>query len=370
MSSKMTSAPAAVKSAPASASREMTGADKPEHHHARGSGGGDSGDAVFNHQAVFRRRAHRARREQEKIGTRLPLSDLGGGKNVRREQALVAGHPKRETHSFRRARRGDAHARAQTLDRLAHAFDAFQFVREGGQYLVRKIVGKFLGQRRPEFCFGDSQDRIEAHSEEPLARLLIGQAKARLAKPAAGDAERDHLAVDQNPVAIENDQFRPAGLVSKFANLPLGLTEHLKGVSLSRMERGDRSACRRRCARRDRRHRRHGGGHGLPSRRDRAHHRRAEKHRLQSLGRFDNLAAHIRNDLADQGASRGAAADDNGIECVSGKLELAHDVGEAIARGRRVRRHRAPASSLGLRADQSPSPPRARPGRPKATSRR
>ena len=45
---------------------------------------------------------------------------------------------------------------------------------------------------------------------ETLARLLIGQAKAGFAEPAAGDGERDHLAVDQHAVAIENDDFGPA----------------------------------------------------------------------------------------------------------------------------------------------------------------
>ena len=101
-------------------------------------------------------------------------------------------------------------------------------------------------------------------------------------------------------------------------------------MGLSCVERRDRSACRRRRAWRDRRHRRHGGGHGLRPRGDRAHHRRAQKHRLRGLRRFHRLAAHVRNDLADQWAARRAAADDDRIEFITRLFELADDVGQAI----------------------------------------
>ncbi len=75
--------------------REMARADKAEHCHSRSARGDDSGDAVLNHEAVFRLDAHRARRMQKKIRTWFSLRDLGGGENVGREQGLVAGHAKR-----------------------------------------------------------------------------------------------------------------------------------------------------------------------------------------------------------------------------------------------------------------------------------
>ena len=74
---------------------EMTGADKPEHHHPRGAPSDDSRDAVLDNQAVFRLDAHRARRVQKKIRTWFSIRDVGGGKNVGREHGLVAGHAKR-----------------------------------------------------------------------------------------------------------------------------------------------------------------------------------------------------------------------------------------------------------------------------------
>ena len=220
------------------------------------------------------------------------------------------------------ARRGDAYARAQAFDRLPHAFDPFQFARKREQNLARKIVTKILGQWRPEFGFDSTQGRIEPTPQEAFARFLIGQAKAGFAQPAAHDAERDHFAVDQHAVAIENDQFRPARLAIEFANLPLSSAQHLAGPALSRVERRDRPACRRRCAWRDRRHRRHRGGHGLRPRRNRAHHRRAQKHRLRGLRRHHRLAAHIGDDLADQCAARRAAADDDRIEFVARRSSL------------------------------------------------
>ncbi len=111
MSSKMSSAPAAVKSDPVVEAREMAAADKAEHCHSGGARGCDPRDAVLDHQAVAGRGAHRSRREEKEIGARLALRDLGGRKNVGREQGLVTRDPKRETQPLGRARRGDANAR-------------------------------------------------------------------------------------------------------------------------------------------------------------------------------------------------------------------------------------------------------------------
>src|SRR6202020_1560509 len=125
-------------------------------------------------------------------------------------------------------------------DRLAHAFDALQLAGERRQNLARKGAGKLLRQWRPEFGFDSAHDRIEPKPQEAFARLLIGQAKAGLAEPAARDAERDHFAVDQHAVTIENDHLRPTRLAMELANLPLSSTQHLAGAALSRVERRDR----------------------------------------------------------------------------------------------------------------------------------
>ena len=88
------------------------------------------------------------------------------------------------TRSAKRSRSGALEEATQTrarkpADRLPHAFDALQLARERRENLARKIVGKLLGQRRPELGFDSPHDRIEAQPEETLARLLIGEAKAR-----------------------------------------------------------------------------------------------------------------------------------------------------------------------------------------------
>ena len=57
-------------------------------------------------------------------------------------------------------------------------------------------------------------------------------------------------------------------------------------------------------------------------RRGSADHRGAQKHRLQGLRRFDRLAAHIGDDLADQCAPRRAATDDNRVEFVADSSSL------------------------------------------------
>ena len=159
----------------------MARADKPKHNHSGRPCGGDARHAILDHQTVFRRRAHYARRVQEKIRTRFSLRDVGGGKNVGREHGLVARHAKREAQSLMPARRGDAYARAQAFDRLPHAFDPFQFAPKREQNLARKLVTKILGQWRPEFGFDSMQGRIEPSPQEAFACFLIGQTNAGFA---------------------------------------------------------------------------------------------------------------------------------------------------------------------------------------------
>ena len=305
----------------------MTRADKPEHRHPGSAPGDDSRDAVLDHQAVFRLDAHRSRRVQKKIRTWFSLRDVGSGKNVGSEHGLVASGSKREAQPLMPARGGDAYTGAQAFDSLPHAFDPFQFARKRRENLAREIVAKTLGQRRPEFGLDSTHGRIEPTPQEALARLLIGQAKASLPQPAAHDAKRDHFAVDEHAITIKNDHFRPARLAIEFANLPLSSAQHLAGLALSRVEGCDRSACWRRGALCERRHRRHRGGHRLRPGRNGAHHRRAEKHRLRGLRRHHRLAAYIGDDLADQRAAGRAATDDNRIEFITRLFELTHDIG-------------------------------------------
>ena len=155
------------------------------------------------------------------------------------------------------ARGGDAYPRAQAFDSLPHAFDAFQFALERSrESRAKNRHEKFSGNGAPS-SVSIPRGTNRADAQEAFARFLIGQAKAGFAQPAAHDAERDHFAVDQHAVAIENDQFRPARLAIEFANLPLGPAQHLEGPALSRVERRDRSAGGRRRVWRERRHRRH-----------------------------------------------------------------------------------------------------------------
>ena len=62
----------------------MARADKPEHRHpaARAATTPATLSSITRQSSA---RAHRARREQEKIGTGLSLRDLGGGEDVGRE---------------------------------------------------------------------------------------------------------------------------------------------------------------------------------------------------------------------------------------------------------------------------------------------
>ena len=200
-----------------------------------------------------------------------------------------------------------------------------------GQNLARKIVGKLLRQRRPEFGLDSAHDRIEPQPQETIARLLVAQVKARLAEPAAGHGERDHLAVDEHAVAIENDDLGPAGFqgrsrISRSAWRRISCARRFRawnaanappaGAARSAIADIDPIAEIKR----------------LRPRRYGADHRRAEQHRLRRLRRLDRLAAHVGDDLADQRAPRRAAADDDRIEFVTGPLELADDVGEAIGK--------------------------------------
>ena len=166
-------------------------------------------------------------------------------------------------------------------------------------------------------------------AEKALARLVVAEAQAGLRQHAARDAERDHLAVDQHAVAVEDDDLRPARRLHRLAGLALGPFEDRKRAALAGVKaRRSRRPQARLSA--QRRHRPHGGEQCLLSGRDGADHRRTEQHRFRGLRRRHRLAAGVGDDLADEGALRRAAADDDGLEVVSRALERLDDVGDPI----------------------------------------
>ena len=83
---------------------------------------------------------------------------------------------------------------------------------------------------------------MSAEPKEPFAGLVVSQAKAGLAQTAARDGKCNDLAVDEDAVAIENDDFRPARRLHRLADLALCPLERLVGPTLSRVERGNFAA--------------------------------------------------------------------------------------------------------------------------------
>src|SRR5260370_15974898 len=167
------------------------------------------------------------------MGILMAASLIGGGEKVLREHRPIAGDAKRDPEPSRRARGGDADARAQPADRLTNALDAFQFAGESRENLAGQIVWKLLGQRRAEFGFDLTDERIEALPQKTLARFLVAEAEAGLAQPAARDCERDHFAVDKHAVAIEDDDLGPARRAGALADLAFGPLQDLKRATFS-----------------------------------------------------------------------------------------------------------------------------------------
>src|SRR5579864_7071615 len=140
---------------------------------------------------------------------------LAAGNRVRRE-ARVSGEVALESCQAQRqicllelALRGDAHldvVAQEVLDDLSGSLHWFQFALKGDRTRVLIASEPASGKRTPQLGLGATYDITEQQALISPAGLGERCGKADRGELAREDAVRDHLAVHENPVAIENDE--------------------------------------------------------------------------------------------------------------------------------------------------------------------
>ena len=155
MSSKRSSAPAAVKCAPLSRAEKWLAPTNPNTIiPAARAAATPATLSSITRRPVFGAAPITRAACRKRSGLGFPSATSAAGKNVGGEHRLVARHPKRKAQSLMPARYRRTHTRgAQAFDGLPYAFDPFQFAPKRELNLARKLVTKILGQWPPEFRF-------------------------------------------------------------------------------------------------------------------------------------------------------------------------------------------------------------------------
>ena len=159
-----------------------------------------------------RRGAHLARRVQKQIGMRLAARRHGRRKKLRLEQAAVAGDRQRQANPLGRAGRRDANPRSPVRRPPAgRPLCPSARARNASGFRAPDRFGKSAGSAPLEVLFGslDASCRALKPRNRSSACAWVSR-QAGGAEGAARLPQRDQLAVDENAVAIEYDDFRPA----------------------------------------------------------------------------------------------------------------------------------------------------------------
>ena len=169
----------------------------------------DAGHRILDDDTVERLLVHRDRRMQEQVRERLAARHLARAEDPAVEQVPQAGEAEREAHLLGRARACDAGreaVRLQRQHRLLHAGDRLQGrVAEALVGDRLHLLEEVVRQLAAELSLDDLEAGLQRQAHQAAHRLLDRPVEA-LRLQRAGEARvGQRLAVDQNAVAIEDD---------------------------------------------------------------------------------------------------------------------------------------------------------------------
>lgn len=177
--------------------------------HARGAGGAHAGDAVLHHHAIQDCRAHLPGGKEKHVRRRLAVRDLRGAEYIGRELVPKTHQLQGRLQLGRRAAGGHADlqaALAQHANRLQRAGQRAQFLAEDGFQPVRVFARKAFGQAAGVFLL-QGPPHVRVGNAGEAARGVLGRdGDAMLGQRPRLGARRDDLAIDQDAVAVEDDQ--------------------------------------------------------------------------------------------------------------------------------------------------------------------
>src|SRR5258706_2657588 len=184
----------------------MAGADKADHSHARRDGRGHPRQAVLDYDAAFGHDPHSLGRVKEQIGRRLAARHFGRAEDVRMEPVVEADQRQRMFEPFGPAARGDANLAGQRIEDRADAGDCLQLRLEQGPQPRPVAIGEIGGKRAvPRLEIGHHAGKADAGIA--VADLVDRQLDAAFGETFPVGADRQKLAVDQDPVAIEDNEI-------------------------------------------------------------------------------------------------------------------------------------------------------------------
>jgi ribosomal-protein-serine acetyltransferase len=144
---------------------------------------------------------------QEQIRRWLALLDFIHREDPSGKAVPQASHAQSEAHLFVAAAGGDTGRQLDLLKRLDDAWHGPQFTQEtlADSRLELRLPSR---RRRPPQALGDdSQRRLHPQAEELADTVLVAHLQAKCGDSLCLDAQRDPVAVDQHPVAIEDHKL-------------------------------------------------------------------------------------------------------------------------------------------------------------------
>src|SRR5271169_5663434 len=171
----------------------------------------DAGNAVLDHGAVAGPCAEALRREQEQVGGGLAESDLRGAEHVRLEEWQEPGQREALADALETAVRCDATRHRQRGEQVLYSCHRRQLALEGGSRADGKSLEKCIWRRSSEPGCDRSRESEAVLAEAECDGLVDCRRKIDRDQAFGENAGEDQLAVDQDTIAIEDNEIGHVG---------------------------------------------------------------------------------------------------------------------------------------------------------------
>jgi hypothetical protein len=184
----------------------MAGTDKADHPHPRRDRRDDARHAVFDNDAALRHHPHAGGGMEKEIGRRLAAGDLGRAEDVRVKAVVEADERQGVFQPLQPAARGDADAAGQRIEHRGDIRDCPQFALEQRPQPHPVPIGEIRG-KRPMARFEIGNHAGKADPGIAVPDLVRRKLDATFREAFLIGTDRQQLAVDQDAVAIEDDEI-------------------------------------------------------------------------------------------------------------------------------------------------------------------
>jgi hypothetical protein len=185
----------------------MASSAETDYVHLSSPSGGDAVDTIFNNKAVTGSDAEFLGSKKKEIGWGLAAFDHGRAKDVRLEKSQETCDFQRVTDSVGMTVWRDADWQVQWFKQFEDAIDGSQFVSECSYDFGPRCLHKSFRHRSPEPLL-DHLGETGAWNSGMVPQIFCCYGKPFGLKALAAYARVDELAIDEHPVAVENEKAR------------------------------------------------------------------------------------------------------------------------------------------------------------------